>query len=169
MSSIMLPACSLQGVLASPGDYSVFFLSLQGDIRSPSTSRHPRHTRPATHTMLAAFRDLFSNLALMTTLAVPRWAVAVEGPRSGTLMDTCLALVPITALTFSEAEVALCKSISCKWCQDQPPPVHGRPSVSCLCSLSSTPLCPVSLWKGMVGTDSCAWCLWFGQSPVPVG
>lgn len=58
----------------------------------------------------------------------------MEGPGSGTLMDACLALVPTTALTFLEAEVTLCKSISCKWCQDQPPPSMAAPL-----SLASAP------------------------------
>lgn len=35
-------------------------------------------------------------------------------------MDACLAHVPAAALPFSEADNALCKSVSCKWCLDLP-------------------------------------------------
>lgn len=62
--------------------------------------------------------------------------MAVQGPGLGTLMDACLALVPTAAPTSSEAEVALCKSISCNCCQDLPPPSMAAPL-----SLASVPSC----------------------------
>lgn len=142
MSSVVPPACSLQGasrasVFLMPTLSCFLFLSLQGDIRrhpsSPSHQLSPwthqasgpqqGHTRPAARSLQQAgsFQRPFSSLALVACLAVPRWSVAVEDPGSGVLMDACLALVPTAALISSEAEVSLCTFVSCKWCQDLPP------------------------------------------------
>lgn len=62
----------------------------QDVIRSPSTSGHPRHARPAAY-CAGSFQRPFSNLALVTCLGSSK---AVEGPGSCVLTAACLALCP---------------------------------------------------------------------------
>lgn len=64
----------------------------------------------------------------------------MEGAGSGVLMDACLAPVPTAVLTSSELEVALCKSVSHKWCRDLP-----LPSMAAPLSPASAPSHPPSL------------------------